>query len=81
LEESAQSRGSTDAAKPTKREREIAELVALGRSNQEVADELVLSRRTVEAHVQHLMAKLGFNSRSQVAAWVAHQNAARDSRA
>lgn len=79
LEESAQSRGSTDAAKPTKREREIAELVALGRSNQEVADELVLSRRTVEAHVQHLMAKLGFNSRSQVAAWVAHQNAARDS--
>jgi serine/threonine-protein kinase PknK len=78
LEESAQSRGSADAARPTKREREIAELVALGRSNQEVADELVLSRRTVEAHVQHLMAKLGFNSRSQVAAWVAHQNAARD---
>ena len=73
LDESTPSAGAGEAVKPTKREREIAELVALGRSNQEIADELVLSRRTVEAHVQHLLAKLGFNSRSQVAAWVAYQ--------
>ncbi|MCV7229209.1 ATP-binding protein [Mycolicibacterium komossense] len=76
LRESAPSGCAGDAAKPTKREREIAQLVALGRSNQDIADELVLSRRTVEAHVQHLLAKLGFSSRSQVAAWIAYQNAA-----
>lgn len=65
--------GKPDAAKPTKREREIAELVAQGCSNQDIADTLVLSRRTVEAHVQHLLTKLGFSSRSQIAAWVAGQ--------
>jgi serine/threonine-protein kinase PknK len=77
LEESVPSDGPEGIAKPTKRERQIAELIALGHSNQDIADELVLSRRTVEAHVQHLLAKLGFNTRTQVAAWVAHQNAVR----
>ncbi|UBV14721.1 LuxR C-terminal-related transcriptional regulator [Mycolicibacterium fortuitum] len=75
LDESVPSGGSDGIAKPTKRERQIADLIALGYSNQDIADELVLSRRTVEAHVQHVMAKLGFNNRTQVAAWVAHQNA------
>ena len=78
LDESRGEPGSADATKPTKRELQIAELVAEGRSNQSIADELVLSRRTVEAHIQHLLAKLGFNSRSQVAAWVAQRNAALD---
>jgi DNA-binding CsgD family transcriptional regulator len=78
LDESRAEPGSADAAKPTKRELQIAELVALGRSNQAIADELVLSRRTVEAHIQHLLAKLGFNSRSQVAAWITQQNAVLD---
>lgn len=77
LEESVPNSGPDSIARPTKREREIAELIALGHSNQEIADELVLSRRTVEAHVQHLLAKLGFNTRTQIAAWVAHQNAVR----
>jgi DNA-binding CsgD family transcriptional regulator/tetratricopeptide (TPR) repeat protein len=54
----------------TAREREIAELVALGRSNRDIASELVLSDRTVGNHVQHILTKLGFTNRSQIAAWV-----------
>ncbi len=55
----------------TAREREVAELVALGRSNREIAEQLVLSDRTVGNHVQHILTKLGFGNRSQIAAWVA----------
>jgi len=54
----------------TAREREVAGLVALGRSNREIAGELVLSERTVGNHVQHILTKLGFANRSQIAAWV-----------
>ncbi|MFD1364132.1 ATP-binding protein [Actinoplanes sichuanensis] len=55
----------------TRREREIADLIAEGLSNRAIAQRLVLSTRTVDGHVQNLLAKLGFSSRSQVAAWVA----------
>jgi DNA-binding CsgD family transcriptional regulator/tetratricopeptide (TPR) repeat protein len=54
----------------TARERQVAELVALGRSNREIAHELVLSNRTVGNHVQHILTKLGFGNRSQIAAWI-----------
>lgn len=54
----------------TKREKEVAELVAQGLSNKEIADRLVISPRTAEAHLEHVLNKLGFNSRVQVAAWV-----------
>jgi DNA-binding CsgD family transcriptional regulator len=54
----------------TKREREVAALVAQGRSNREVADRLVLSERTVETHVSRILAKLDLGSRTQLAAWV-----------
>ena len=54
----------------TAREREVAELVALGRSNRQIAAQLVLSDRTVGNHVQHILTKLGFGNRSQIAAWV-----------
>lgn len=54
----------------TARERQIADLVALGRSNREIAAQLVLSNRTVGNHVQHILTKLGFANRSQIAAWV-----------
>lgn len=54
----------------TAREREVAELVARGRSNREIAVRLVLSNRTVGNHVQHILTKLGFANRSQIAAWV-----------
>ena len=58
----------------TRREREVTELVA-GRTNREIAEELVISLRTAETHVQNILTKLGFSSRTQVAAWFAAQHA------
>ncbi len=55
----------------TRREREIAELVAQGRTNKEIAESLVIAQRTVEGHVQHILTKLDFSSRAQIASWVA----------
>ena len=54
---------------PSRREREVAGLVARGLTNREIARTLVLSERTAENHVQHILAKLGFGSRAQIAAW------------
>jgi non-specific serine/threonine protein kinase len=54
----------------TEREREVAALIAQGKSNREIADQLVVSERTVESHVGNILFKLGFASRAQVAAWV-----------
>jgi non-specific serine/threonine protein kinase len=59
----------------TRREREVAELVADGLSNREIAASLVISLRTAEAHVEHILHKLGFMSRAQIAAWVTDQRA------
>ena len=42
-----------------------------GLSNSQIAAELVISARTVETHVQHIMDKLGFRTRAQIAAWSA----------
>jgi DNA-binding NarL/FixJ family response regulator len=53
----------------TAREREIAALVAQGLSNKAIAEQLVLSDRTVEMHVSNALGKLGFSSRAQLAAW------------
>jgi DNA-binding CsgD family transcriptional regulator/tetratricopeptide (TPR) repeat protein len=53
----------------SRREREVAVLVARGLTNREIARTLVLSERTAENHVQHILAKLGFGSRAQIAAW------------
>jgi DNA-binding CsgD family transcriptional regulator/tetratricopeptide (TPR) repeat protein len=53
----------------TRRERQVAAVVARGLSNQEIADELVVSVKTVEAHVTRILSKLGFSSRAQIAAW------------
>ncbi|MEU5852902.1 ATP-binding protein [Saccharopolyspora shandongensis] len=55
----------------TKREREVAALVAQGMSNKQIARALVISQRTAEAHVENILIKLGFASRSQIAATVA----------
>jgi predicted ATPase/DNA-binding CsgD family transcriptional regulator len=51
------------------REREVASLVARGLSNREIAQKLVVSERTAENHVQHVLNRLGLRSRAQVAAW------------
>jgi DNA-binding CsgD family transcriptional regulator len=55
----------------TRREREIAALVAGGLSNRQIAAASHISERTVESHVQHVLDKLGFTNRTQIAAWVA----------
>jgi non-specific serine/threonine protein kinase len=55
----------------TARELQVARLIAGGRSNKEIAADLVISQRTAENHVEHILTKLGFTSRAQVAAWVA----------
>ena len=54
----------------TRREKEVAELVAEGLANQQIADRLVIARRTAEGHVERILGKLGFSNRSQIAAWV-----------
>ncbi|HEY3557853.1 MAG TPA: helix-turn-helix transcriptional regulator [Kribbella sp.] len=54
----------------SQREREVAVLIARGCSNREIAAELVISERTAQNHVQHILIKLGFANRAQVAAWV-----------
>lgn len=54
----------------TAREREIAVLIAQGKSNREIGDELVISATTVERHIANIFTKLGFNSRTQIAVWV-----------
>lgn len=53
------------------REREVAALVAAGRSNREIAEALLLSPKTVERHVTNLLAKLGLRNRVEVAATLA----------
>jgi predicted ATPase/DNA-binding NarL/FixJ family response regulator len=57
----------------TRREREVAALVAQGRTNKEIAARLVIARRTAEGHVERILAKLGFTNRTQLAAWMAEQ--------
>jgi len=66
---------STKVAKPllSARERLVAGLVAQGLSNREIAGRLVISERTAESHIEHIRNKLGFHSRSQVAAWAVEQ--------
>ncbi|WP_260845095.1 ATP-binding protein [Prescottella equi] len=57
----------------TRREMQVAELVAEGMTNRAIAERLVIAPRTVEGHVDHILAKLGFTSRTQVAAWMVAQ--------
>ncbi|WP_328842752.1 helix-turn-helix transcriptional regulator [Streptomyces sp. NBC_00258] len=52
----------------TPREREIAELVAVGKTNKEIASTLVIAHRTVDTHVENILTKLDFKSRTQIAA-------------
>jgi non-specific serine/threonine protein kinase len=54
----------------TRREAEVARLVGQGMSNREIAAALVISQRTAEGHVEHILTKLGFASRTQIAVWV-----------
>ena len=53
----------------TERERAVASLIAQGKSNRDIAEAMVLSRRTVETHIGNIMAKLGFERRAQIIVW------------
>ena len=53
----------------TGREREIAELVCAGLTNRAIADQLVLSERTVEGHMRSMLAKFQLTNRTELAAW------------
>ncbi len=61
----------SDPVRLTARELEVAALIAQGLSNREIAARLVISARTAETHVEHIMVKLGLTARAQVAAWAA----------
>ncbi len=67
-------RRSADKPLLTRREREIADLIAQGRTNKQIASALVIAQRTAESHVENILVKLGFTSRAQVAAWTAEQD-------
>jgi DNA-binding NarL/FixJ family response regulator len=61
----------------TAREREIAGLVALGLTNRQIADELVISSATVDRHVANILVKLGAHSRTQIALWAVSEGLGR----
>lgn len=65
--------GLAGAGPLTRREWQVAGLVAAGKTNREIAEELYLSERTAQNHVQHVLTKLGLSNRSQIAAWVTRQ--------
>jgi DNA-binding NarL/FixJ family response regulator len=54
-----------------KREADVARLVAEGLSNKQIGARLFISERTVDSHVRSILNKLGFNSRAQIAGWMA----------
>jgi non-specific serine/threonine protein kinase len=64
----------------TRREREVAQLVASGKPNRGIARVLGVGERTVEGHVAGALAKLGFSSRAQLAAWAVERGLVRSSR-
>jgi pimeloyl-ACP methyl ester carboxylesterase/DNA-binding CsgD family transcriptional regulator len=58
----------------TPRQLQVAALVAQGWSNRQIADELVITERSAESHVERIRARLGFRSRAQIAAWYVAEN-------
>jgi len=74
LSESESSSESIRAAKEkfgglTAREREVAALIAQGKSNREIAETMTVGVKTVETYVTRILNKLGFDSRVQIATW------------
>jgi DNA-binding CsgD family transcriptional regulator len=66
----ADSLAGTDSGPLTEREQQIALLVSQGLTNRQIASLAHISERTAETHVRNILAKLGFSSRAQIAAWV-----------
>ncbi len=62
-----------NGASLSQRELEIAALVARGMTNRQIAQQLVISRRTADRHVSNILNKLGFATRSQISAWTSER--------
>lgn len=60
----------------SRREWQVARLVAEGMTNRAIADRLVISPRTAQGHVEHVLVKLGFTARAQIAAWIVERKQA-----
>jgi predicted ATPase/DNA-binding CsgD family transcriptional regulator len=73
LGETTTPRTTGDPTGLTRREQEIAALIAEGLTNREIAARLVISPRTVESHIEHILTKLGVATRTQIATWIAGQ--------
>ncbi|SNS76558.1 non-specific serine/threonine protein kinase [Geodermatophilus pulveris] len=67
----ARPRESPSPGPLTRRQQEVAGLVAQGLTDREIAARLVISPRTAESHVEQILTRLGFRSRAQIAAWAA----------
>jgi DNA-binding NarL/FixJ family response regulator len=61
---------AAQAGKLTKRQLEVAQLIATGHSNAQIARKLVLTTGTVANHIEHILRRLGVSNRAQVAAWI-----------
>jgi predicted ATPase/class 3 adenylate cyclase/DNA-binding CsgD family transcriptional regulator len=62
--------GRPRSTRLTRREQEVARLVARGRTNRQIAEQLFVAERTVDTHVEHIRDKLDVHSRAEIAAWV-----------
>jgi DNA-binding CsgD family transcriptional regulator len=60
----------------TQREREVVRLVAQGKSNREIADALVVTKRTIETHINNILYKLNLTSRAQLVVWAVEKGLA-----
>ena len=65
--------GKVDSCPLTERQREVAVLIARGCTNQQIAAKLVITSGTAANHVRHILQKLGFQCRAQIAAWAVQQ--------
>ena len=57
----------------TEREREVAALIAEGKASREIGEILVVNSRTIEKHIENILSKLGFTSRTQIAVWASEK--------
>lgn len=69
--------GHRKVGRLSRREWEVTDLIAKGQSNRAIAARLFIGERTVETHVQHILNKFGFDSRTQIAAWAVEQRLSR----